>query len=158
MKNFKVKRNIKVGEYFIKDIFEGLEDSYIIKEVLKVKQDEINKIKVRVINCKGYMWTDDTDISIYICKEYLKKGKIEYIYLDILHEIIHVFQAKKGMNLFDTNYKYFERPTEIEAYMHTIEEAKRIGLSNKEILDYLKVEWVSEEEIVEFAKRLSIIA
>jgi hypothetical protein len=158
MKNFKVNRKVKVGSYKLNDIFEGLEESWIVKNILRDKFEYMKKsVEIRIVRCKGYMWVDDIDGSIYICLDYLRKGKKEYLYLDLLHELIHVDQLKRGMNLYDTRYSYIERPTELEAYKYTIEEAKNIGMSLEEILDYLHVEWITKEEAIILAKKLNII-
>lgn len=158
MIQFEVERNAKPGEYKLEDIFKGLENSWIAKNVLKNEFEEIKRnIRIRIVNCNGYMWTDDIDGSIYICKEYLKKGNKIHIYLDILHELIHHSQWKKGLDLFDRRYSYVDRPTEVEAYKYTVEEAKNIGLTRDEILDYLKVEWISQEDLLKLAKKLNVI-
>ncbi len=159
MKNFKINRKLKEGEYSLEEVFSGLEDSWIVKNVLKSEFEDMKKnVKIRIVRCKGYMWVEDSDGSIYICKEYIKKGDLRYLYLDILHELIHVRQWRRGMNLFDNNYTYVERPTEIEAYKYTIEEAKNLGMSEDEILEYLEVPWVSKEEIIELFKKLNSIS
>jgi hypothetical protein len=158
MKNFKVNRKVKVGSYKLHDIFDGLEESWIVKNILRDKFEYMKKsVEIRIVRCNGYMWVDDIDGSIYICLDYLRKGKKEYLYLDLLHELIHVDQLKKGMNLYDTRYSYIERPTELEAYKYTIEEAKNIGMSLEEILDYLHVDWITKEEAIILAKKLNLI-
>lgn len=158
MKNFSVNRKVKKGEYLIFEIFQGLEDSWIVKNVLKDEFEEMKKnVRIRVVDCKGYMWVEDSDGSIYICREYLKKGDLRDIYLDILHELIHVRQWKRGMDLFDKRYSYTERPTEIEAYKYTVEEAKNLGMSKDEIIEYLKVPWVEEAKVYELARKIGLL-
>jgi len=44
------------------------------------------------------------------------------------------------LDLFDRKYSYVDRPTEVEAYKYTVEEARNLGMKKEEILDYLKVE------------------
>ncbi|MCS4539406.1 MAG: hypothetical protein HYU03_01775, partial [Thaumarchaeota archaeon] len=70
----------------------------------------------------------------------------KHLYLDLIHELVHVRQHMEGRELFDKRYSYVDRPTEIEAYSAAVKEAKRIGMSYEEIEDYLKVEWVTDEE------------
>ena len=53
----------------------------------------------------------------------------------------------EGRDLFDGRYSYVDRPTEIEAYRYTVKEAKRLGLSDEEILLYLKTEWMSNNDL-----------
>ena len=49
-----------------------------------------------------------------------------------------------------------DRPTEIEAYRHTIKEARRIGMTDKEIYEYLKVDWISDDDAKKLAATLGI--
>ncbi|GBC75121.1 hypothetical protein HRbin06_00435 [archaeon HR06] len=79
------------------------------------------------------------------------------LYLDVIHELIHFKQYKEGKNLYDVRFSYVDRLTEIEAYGIVVEEAKRMGLSEEEIKDYLRVEWISEEEFNRLLKHLKLI-
>jgi len=158
MNAFKVNRKLKKGEYSIEEVFSGLEHSWIVKNVLKEEFEEMKKtVRIRIVDCDGYMWVEDSDGSIYICKKYLEKGNLRDLYLDILHELIHVRQWKRGADLFDRRYSYAERPTEVEAYMYTVEEAKRLGMTKEEILEYLMVPWENKEKILELAKKLNVL-
>jgi hypothetical protein len=62
----------------------------------------------------------------------------------------------EGKKLFDTNYNYTERPTEVEAYRYAVEEAKRLGLNDAQICQYLKTEWMSYEDLKNLAKTLNV--
>ena len=62
----------------------------------------------------------------------------------------------EGIKLFDTNYPYTERSTEVEAYQRSVKEARRIGLSDSRICQYLKTEWMSKEELKCLAKVLNV--
>jgi hypothetical protein len=74
----------------------------------------------------------------------------------VLHELAHVKQFREGKELYDRRFAYFERPTEIEAYAVAVEEARRIGMGKEEIVEYLKVEWVTEEEFAKFVAMMRI--
>jgi len=77
-------------------------------------------------------------------------------YLDIVHELVHVRQYREGKPLFDESFEYHERPTELEAYSHAVKEARRLGLSDDEIFEYLKVDWMSEEEVRKLSRTLDV--
>jgi hypothetical protein len=62
----------------------------------------------------------------------------------------------EGKELFESRYSYVERPTEVEAYRYTVKEAKRIGLSDERIYQYLKTEWVSDSDLKRLAKAVNI--
>ena len=95
---------------------------------------------------KGYLKIDDETGHIVVSAEYLKTGEERYLYLDVIHELVHIRQFMEGKELFDGRYSYVDRPTEIEAYGAAAKEAKRIGMSDDEVVEYLRVEWVTEEE------------
>ncbi len=87
---------------------------------------------------------------------YLNRGERLDIHLDIIHELVHIRQFMDGMELFDTEYNYVERPTEIEAYRYAVKEAKKLGQSDERICQYLKTEWINDEDLKRLAKALSI--
>ena len=101
---------------------------------------------VDVLPRPGYLRVDDETGNIVVSSEYLRTGDERYLYLDVIHELVHIRQFMEGKELFDRRYSYVDRPTEIEAYSASVREARRIGMRKEEILDYLKVEWVTEEE------------
>ena len=53
-------------------------------------------------------------------------------------------------------FEYVDRPTELEAYKHTIKEARRLGMTDDEIVDYLRVTWLDEEEVRRLARNLAV--
>jgi len=53
-------------------------------------------------------------------------------------------------------YRYVERPTEVEAYRYTVEEARRLGLSDERICRYLKTEWMNADDLRQLAKTLEV--
>jgi hypothetical protein len=62
----------------------------------------------------------------------------------------------EGKELFDSHYSYAARPTEVEAYRVAVREARRMGLSDERICEYLKTEWMSDEELRQLAKTLNV--
>lgn len=103
------------------------------------------------------MGVDDTNGHLMVNPRYLNSGDKIDIYLDVIHELCHVKQFMKGEELFDNRYDYVERPTEIEAYRYTVQEARRIGLSEKRICEYLKTEWMSNSDLKRLSKSLGVM-
>jgi len=87
---------------------------------------------------------------------YLRDGDRLEVYLDVIHELAHVWQHMEGRDLFDANYSYAQRPTEVEAYRYAVEEARRLELSDGRICEYLKTPWMSIEDLRELAKALNV--
>jgi len=102
------------------------------------------------------MGVSDVDGHLIISARYLSTGDIVDIYLDIIHELVHVKQFMEGKALFDSDYRYIERPTEIEAYRYVVEEARRLGLSEHRICEHLKTEWMSDKDFKKLTKILNV--
>jgi len=86
----------------------------------------------------------------------LNNGDLVDIYLDIIHELVHVKQFMEGKELRDGNFSYVDRPTEIEAYRHAVEEARALGMNDKQILEYLRTERMSDENLNRLAKAVNV--
>lgn len=104
----------------------------------------------------GYMFVNNANGHLMISSRYLNRGDRIDIYLDLIHELVHVKQLMEGKELFDVHYGYAERPTEIEAYRAAVLEAKRLGLSEDRICQYLKTEWMNVEDFRRLAKSMSV--
>lgn len=102
------------------------------------------------------MGVSDIDGHLMISAYYLNEGDMTDIYLDIIHELVHVRQFIDGKELFDGRYDYIERPTEVEAFQHAVEEARNLGLSDERICDYLKTEWMSDDDLKRLAEILHV--
>jgi len=143
--------------YPFTDYFEGFEKVEAVKRIFGEKTEEVlNNLKVEFIGTKGYMGVSDLDGHLIVNAYYLNNGDIVDIYLDIIHELVHVRQFMEGKELFDSYYRYIERPTEVEAYRFAVEEARKLGLSEQRICQYLKTEWMSNEDFKKLTKILNV--
>jgi hypothetical protein len=156
--NVKISRNVKVQTYPFTDYFQGFENVEAVRRIFGDKTEEVlSNLKVEFNGSRrAYMGVSETDGHLLIGAYYLNKGEIVDIYLDIIHELVHVKQFMDGKNLFEPNYDYVDRPTEVEAYRCAVEEAKRLGLSDKRICLYLKTEWMTDEDLRRLANNVSI--
>lgn len=152
-----INRELQVDKYRFSEAFKGFEKN---PALLSVFGDELEKVLnetyIIVDPREGYLHVDNEKGWIYLSQPYLKYADERYIYLDLIHEVVHVKQFMEGKNLYDWRYEYFERPTEVEAYKVTVEEAKRIGMTDDEIAEYLKVEWAGEDEFRSFLKKMNL--
>ncbi len=139
------------------EVFSGFEAIEAVRRLFGSDTDEvISKLKVSLDSPRGYLRVDGETGNVIINPEYLRAGHERHLYLDVIHELTHVKQFREGKELYDRRYAYFERPTEIEAYQVAVDEAKRIGMDKEEIIDYLRVEWVTEEEFQRFVSTMRI--
>ena len=149
-------RIIRVGpDRKFTDYFKDFEKVDAVRGIFGEKTEEVlRNLKVEFIGLGGYMGIDNTDGHLLVNARYLKNGDKVDVYLDVIHELFHVKQFMEGKELFDGRYDYVERPTEVEAYRYTVKEARRLGLSDERILEYLKTEWMSAEDLKRLAKNL----
>ena len=150
-------RNAKISLYPFTDYFKGFENIDAVKRIFKEKTDTVlQNLKVEFGGRRGYMGVSNVDGHLTVSAEYLNKGDIIDIYLDIVHELTHVKQFMDGKELFDNHYSYVSRPTEIEAFRNAVEEARRLGLGEQRICEYLKTEWMTDEDFSQLAETLSV--
>ena len=137
--------------------FKDFEKVAAVQEIFGEKTAEVlRSLKVDLTWLGGYMFVDNVNGHLVVNTRYLKKGNKLDIYLDLIHELYHVRQLMEGRELFDPRYSYVERPTEVEAYCYTVKEARRLGLSDERICEYLKTEWMSDRDLKVLAKAVNV--
>lgn len=152
-----IKRGVDSGTFKFKEIFSGFEQLDAVKVTFGRKTNQVlEELKVEVFSQKGYMGVSDEDGHIFASQYYLNEGEPWSVYLDAVHELVHVRQFKEGKELFDSAYAYADRPTEVEAYRITVEEARRIGLDEQEIFAYLEVPWMTKAEHLRLARACNV--
>jgi hypothetical protein len=149
--------SVRGRTYAFNDYFKGFEKVEVVRRIFGEKTDEVlANLKVEFTWIRSYMWVNSIDGYLTVSSYYLNNGDKTDIYLDVIHELVHVKQFMERKELFDINYTYIDRPTEVEAYKYAVEEAKRLGLSDEQICRYLKAEWMSVEDLNRLAKTLGI--
>jgi len=158
IRSFKISRNLPLGTYKFRDVFSGYEVSPTMQELFMNPPSifELQNLDVEVTADAKYMRVSDVDGRLLISPNYLRRGRKEFLYLDLIHELTHVRQFHQGHNIYDPKFRYIDRPTEIEAFTNAVAEARRIKLSNLEIYEYIRVDWISDSELEELAERLGV--
>ncbi len=93
---------------------------------------------------------------IVVGRRHLNRSPALTVYLDILHELYHVFQRRAGRELWDISKGYAGSPTEIEAYVFAIREARRLGATEAYLRRYLEVEWMDAREHRRLMKNVGV--
>jgi hypothetical protein len=138
------------------DYFVGFEKNDAVKGIFgKETEAVLRNLKVDFI-WFGYMGVSDDDGHLMVNKNYLSTGRKIDIYLDVIHELCHVRQHMDGRDLFDPQYDYVDRPSEIEAYRYAVQEAKRMGLSANEVREYLQTEMMSTKALEKLIKNMGV--
>jgi hypothetical protein len=155
----KIDRDARPGTVPFTEVFKGFELVEAVRDTFGKKTDKVlENLNVELEEGKGYMRINDKAGSIVVNTKYLKEGEELHLYLDVIHELVHIRQHIEGKELWDKKFAYVDRPTEVEAYKAAVKEARRIGLGEEEIAEYLKVEWVSETDFGRMLKTLGVRA
>ncbi len=153
----KLHRRVLRCERTFLDIFEGFDRIPAVRAIFGDKtRNTLSKLLVAPVKGAGYMWVDQYNIRIMLSVEYLEDAPKLDLYLDAIHELVHIQQRLDGKNLFDTKYKYVDRPTEIEAYRAAAQEAHRLGMGREEIKEYLRVFWMTDGDLNRLYKRMHL--
>jgi predicted SprT family Zn-dependent metalloprotease len=154
---FRINRRLDPGEYHLEEVFADIR-TYGILRAIFADEEEIAAIiaqtKVFLVDRPREMFVDNDDGSINIGLMHLRRTSDVILYLDIIHELCHVKQHLEGRNLYDRTKSYVDRETEIEAYRVTVQEARRIGLNDAAITNYLCVSWITPEEHQRLVRRM----
>jgi hypothetical protein len=154
----RVNRKVKAGKHAILEVFPGLDRSAAFRAIFPdgLRREVLRDCQIDIVPEDMYMYIDDKAGNVVAGLGYLKEGEETIVYLDVLHELTHIRQWHAGQELWDRRYNYVDRPTEIEAYQVAVDEARRLGMTDREIADYLRVEWTSREEHERLCKHLGV--
>jgi len=155
----RIERAAPTKLYPFERFFRGFGKVAAVRELFGPNTDRIlRNLKVEFFSAKfGYMGTSDLDGHLLISTHHLQHGDLRTVYLDLVHELCHVHQFRKGKRLFYPRLSYVDAPSEIEAYEFTVREGRRIGMTDRALIEYLKVEWISPAEHRRLARRMRLL-
>lgn len=148
-----------MGEYRLGEIFVGLESSTALSKVFGSKSEmfkTLRHLKLRIEPTTWGLWLDRDTGTICVGEKHLATAKVDFLYLDVIHVLVHVHQFLEGKELYDQAFEYIERPTELEAYRYTVAEARKIGMGEQEILKYLRMDAVDDFELGKLMERIGV--
>ncbi len=154
----RIKRIAPVKLHRFTDYFNGFEKVGAVRALFGNKTEKVlSRLMVEFFTSRfGYMGVSDLDGHLLVSTHHLKGSNFRTLYLDVVHELHHVKQFMDGKKLFIDRFEYVDQPTEVEAYKATVKEARRIGMSNKEIIEYLKVEWNTPAQQERLVKKMDL--
>lgn len=159
--SFRVNRNLREGTYRLREVFSGLEEVETLSKWVgnhEQRNRMLEDTKVCITRVTPYMWADEIYGALVVGLSYLRRADERDLYLDAIHELVHIKQYLDGKKIWEEwgTYSYVDRPSEIEAYRCGVEEARKIGLSDDAIADYLYVEWMTRKEHGRLLKTLGV--
>ena len=109
------------------------------------------------VRSSGFRMVETRADEIVVARAHLANSPTMDVYLDIIHEFLHILQRKQGRELWPgVKFPYVDRPTEVEAYAFSIAEARRLGVPDTYLREYLQVTWVSRSDYRRLLRNLGV--
>ncbi len=165
---FKVARRLPLGRHPILEAFPGLDALETANRLVpeaKPRRTLFDQTSIELVSDDAWMYIAPWELPreasgrwepvitprgkdcVVVGETHLRESPPLILFLDIFHELCHVLQRQRGMELWDRRYSYVERPTEVEAYRFVVDEARRLHVPDEVLRDYLKVEWIDDAEL-----------
>ena len=148
------------------DYFKGFEKVAAVRKVFgKDTEKVLARLKIGFIsNRRMYMGIRDEDGNVAVGTYHLRHSTDSVLYLDVVHELFHIGQWTRDKEWFTNEHEkfmgdfslYYSSPLEVPAYVHTVREAERLGMTRKEIAEYLKMMPVPQKVWNRFLKEMEI--
>jgi len=173
---FELDRSVTAGRHRLLSVFRGLDrvppfTAYPASAT--ERQTVARTTRIAVVNGPTWMYVAPHEVPpfakavgwkpvtssadcIVVGRRHLAKSPTITLYLDILHELFHVFQRRAGRDLWDLSRGYAGSPTELEAYAFAVREARRLGATNRYLREYLEVDWIDRKEHARLVRNLGI--
>ncbi len=111
------------------------------------------------VRAAGFRMVESRDDEIVVASHHLTRSPAMDLYLDIIHEFLHILQRRQGRVLWlGRRVPYVDRPTEVEAYAFSVAEARRLGVPDSYLRKYLEVTWVSKSEYRRLLRNVGVSA
>jgi hypothetical protein len=163
---FRVGRDLPPGNYPLLTAFPGFTEVPPFKDypvAARRRNSVAKRTTVQVVAERAWMYVAPHEVPPWATKygwnpfstatdcivvgwNHLSRSPSITLYLDILHEFFHILQRDTGRELWDITKGYVDSPTELEAYRFSVVEARRLGVSDPFLRNYLKVEWVNAKD------------
>jgi hypothetical protein len=111
------------------------------------------------VRAAGFRMVESKEDEIVVARGHLTNSPTMDLYLDIIHEFLHILQRKHGRELWlGAKVPYVDRPTEVEAYAFSVAEARRLGVQDSYLREYLLVTWVKRSDYLRLLRHLGVSA
>jgi hypothetical protein len=146
----RIARSLPSGDHRYLDVLPGVTGSPALTRIAadppaRVRLVESARVQIR--GGRGYAFVDVDLPAIVMSEWYFREGEEQDLYLDLLHELTHLRQLEEGLDLWDERFEYVDRPTEIEGYAVAIEEGRRLGMSDEDVVLHLSNPWMTARDV-----------
>jgi hypothetical protein len=153
--NVEIIRKTKKPICLFPEHFRNFEKVKAIQKIFGDTAPEVlANLEIEFTNSTIYMRVD-YDGRLLINPKYFERGDFTDLYLDVIHELVHVKQVLNGKNC-NHALPYVQRPLEIEAYKTAVDEARALGLDGCQIVEYLDSDLINAEELQQLTTTLEI--
>jgi hypothetical protein len=109
------------------------------------------------VRAAGFRMVESRQDEIVVARSHLANSPTMDVYLDIIHEFLHILQRRQGRELWPgVKLPYVDRPTEVEAYAYSIAEARRLGVGDAYLREYLHVTWIQRREYLRLLRNVGV--
>ncbi len=109
------------------------------------------------IRAAGFRMVETSQDVIVVSRSHLLNSPRMDVYLDVIHEFLHILQRKQGREIWPRRQiPYADRPTEVEAYAYSIAEARRLGVPDSYLREYLRVTWLGKAEYLRLLRNVGV--
>jgi len=147
----RVVRDLPSGDHPYRSLLPRIGESPVRRRIETAKTPFGPLVDHAVVRIKkrerGYCYVDVLVPAVTVTEQYYRNGNDLDLYLDLAHELTHLRQHLEGENIWDHDTPYVDRTTEIEGYAVAIEEGRRLGMTEADIMQHLSNPWMSEEEV-----------
>jgi hypothetical protein len=176
---FRPARDTPPGRFPLLQVFEGLERTVPFR---KYPGDDATNLKIAQhtwahvtdgpgwmyvaptktppeVHAAGFRMVESREDEIVVARGHLTNSPSMDVYLDVIHEFLHILQRKQGRALWlGPKVPYVDRPTEVEAYSFSVVEARRLGVPDSYLRKYLEVTWVRKSEYFRLLRNVGVSA
>jgi hypothetical protein len=155
-----VTRGLPCGDYPYRKLLPRIEESPVRGRIETAKTPFGRLLDGAIVRIKrrnrGYCYVDVAVPAVTVNEYYYKNGNDLDLYLDLAHELTHLRQHLEGENVWQHDIDYVDRPTEIEGYSVAVEEGRRLGMTEADVLNHLSNPWMSKEEVGRLLNNIEI--
>lgn len=145
-----IARDLAPGVYPYLRVFPRAEESPGLKRIEpdpKRRETLLREALVQIMRGPGFAYVDVERPAIVLAEDYYKSGTDLDLYLDMLHELAHIRQHHEGRDLWDERFAYVDRITEVEGYAVAVEEGRRLGLTDAEVIEHISNPWMDADDV-----------
>jgi hypothetical protein len=152
-----VVRSLESGTHPYRSLLPRFEESPAARRI-ETADFPINALldsaRVRIKPHKGYCFVDVLIPAIVLSEYYYAHANPLDLYLDLAHELTHLRQHAEGRNIWDHSQHYVDRITEIEGYAVAIEEGRRLGMTEEDVIQHLSNPWMEDGEVARLLQNI----